>query len=142
MLNDIETEILRLWEQNIPARQIGAALGITKNAVIGRVNRMRKKGVDIDVRVMPKTSIVKIPAAEPIEEELEPLNQIGISVFQLTNKTCKFVVDGEHPRYFRFCGDPVTTKSYCKTHHAICYVKVQPKRYRYTDTVFVLKDRA
>ena len=142
MSNDLDSEIIRLWGEKLSASQIGSILCITKNAVIGRVNRMRKKGVDVESRAMAKASIPRIPILEPIEEEIEVENQIGIPFESLTLRTCKFVIDGDHPRYFRFCGEPVTSKSYCKTHHSLCYVKVQPKRQRYTDTVFVLKDRA
>jgi len=144
MSNDLDNEIQRLWGEKLSASQIGSILCLTRNAVIGRVNRMRKKGVDVEARAFPKTAVARIPVAMPVEEELdaEPESQVGIPFESLTLKTCKFVIDGDHPRYFRFCGEPVTTKSYCKTHHALCYVKVIPRRPRYTDTVFVLKARS
>ena len=145
MSNDLDNEVLRLWSEKLSASEIGSILGITKNAVIGRVNRMRKRGLDVETRAAPRLRLAKIPLlAIPIEEEPEPEpeNQIGIPFGRLTSRTCKYVIDGDHPRHFRFCGDVVTTKSYCETHHALCYVKPVPRRHRYTDTVFVLKARS
>lgn len=39
--NERNSEILRLWNMGVAARDIGRKLGITKNTIIGVVNRNR-----------------------------------------------------------------------------------------------------
>ena len=53
-IQDIEI-IMKLWNDNRSATEIGRELHITRNAVIGRVNRARKAGwVDTKPKVIPK----------------------------------------------------------------------------------------
>ena len=44
----ITQKMLRMWEKNKTAKQIGDELGVTKNAVIGRVTRARMAGLQLN----------------------------------------------------------------------------------------------
>ena len=43
-------EIIGLWSLGIKSGTIASLLGITRNAVIGKVHRLRAQGVDMAVR--------------------------------------------------------------------------------------------
>ena len=142
-------EILVLWEQNKTAKQIGEELGITRNAVIGRVTRARMAGVKINRKELIRSRAVeKKPLVVknrriirefkmrceplPILEMVTP-EQIrrSIPMSQLTSKSCRYILNDDrfHPIY---CGAPKEQKSYCGKHYALCYygpsVRVRMKK--------------
>lgn len=44
-LNEQEKTILQLWEQGFTGQEIGDQIGKTRSAVLGKLNRLRKKGL-------------------------------------------------------------------------------------------------
>ncbi len=52
-------ELRALWDEGLSVSQIGKRLGITKNAVTGKVDRLRNSGVNIPARPSP------LPPAKP-----------------------------------------------------------------------------
>jgi hypothetical protein len=137
-LDQLTQKILRLWEENKSASQIGQELGVTKNVVIGRVTRARMSGVKLTRAIgirrgvpSPKPLVVKnrriirefklrcepLPVLEMITPE-----QIkkSIPLSQLTSRSCRYILndDRSHPIY---CGAQKEKKSYCCKHYALCY---------------------
>lgn len=113
------------------ASQIGLALDITRNAVIGKANRI---GVLIN-SASPKNAPrparpvrinrfvakprVLAPTTPVVLEAPEPL---GKTLLQLKARDCRFPVTDDSP--FLFCGHPQdAVSSYCPHHH---YVVVWP----------------
>jgi GcrA cell cycle regulator len=90
----------KLWIEGLTTAEIGRRLGITKNAVVGKVNRLH---------LAPRQSPIKRVEKPP--------------VIELKGPACSWPIG--HPREpgFHFCGAaPVTGKPYCTEHAAKAYV--------------------
>ena len=95
--------LIQLWEEGITTAEIGRALGITKNAVIGKVHRL-----SLVPRVVPQ----KPPPRR--------------NVFDFNGPSCLWPFGHPDQENFHFCGGrPLPGKPYCATHAAVAYI--QPK---------------
>jgi hypothetical protein len=140
-------EIVRLWNLEIPSKDIAAQLGITKNTVIGVVTRTRNSGSGLITRGMKpgpyqnmqngKRSHRKRPGAEKVkfytrprlfQKDPEPILELnlegGIPFMSLGHGHCRYPVARKDEQHF-FCGQPRrdTLTSYCEEHHAICHTR-------------------
>lgn len=122
--------VARMWADGKTSTQIAAALGRTKNAVCGRIHRMKlpaRHGGRINSRLAGH-----VPQEEPLmRDDLPILLQLPrrsnrAYLFRLTGDTawqpkeCQFI-NGD-PRERDFCGDPVAPGSpYCPKHHSVCH---------------------
>jgi GcrA cell cycle regulator len=97
---DADTLLAQRAAQGLTAAQIGAMLGVTKNAIIGRARR-------IGVALNPPRG------AAPG----------GVTILDLTAQTCRFPLgDPRDFNRFRYCGAPVRSACvYCDDHHARCH---------------------
>lgn len=139
-------EIMRLMlADGATMREVANAIGASRNAVIGKSNRMgfqsaRAQGSHI-AKVLkpthvPRASIAKptktIRSAEPkparhvaIEE---PPPSHGVTLVELTSAHCHFPHGDPKHATFRYCGAPVDSgRDYCAHHHGVMYVAA-PKR--------------
>lgn len=96
-------ELTRLWDDGLSASAIAAALGVSKNTIVGRIHRLRKQGVNIPRRV----------AVKPYD------------ILQLTPTACRYIVSEDPHRGALYCGDPQHHKSYCAAHVRLCYTLVR-----------------
>ena len=106
--NEDNTGRLReLWNEGLPAAEIGRRLGTTKNAVIGKAWRL-------DLR--PRR-VTDSPNPVPSLAEIMPL----------ATDQCHWPLGRPGTPSFRFCNQPVLTgKSYCAAHCRIAYVRPAP----------------
>jgi GcrA cell cycle regulator len=116
--------LVALVAQGYSARQVGAALGVTRNAAIGKIHRM-----GLQLLTVRKPAAVRKPRKRwikmtrpralppPPAPEVAPANG-PIGIMELTAFTCRWPFGERAP--FRFCG---TTKPaggpYCREHTAI-----------------------
>lgn len=132
MTAQVDERILDLIKSGAHYQLIGERLGLTRDAVSGRVRRMKEKGVVIPFpelrRQTPKppsptskvTAKVMRVSGSPLKLEIEGS---GTRLVDLPPGSCMYPTgyDGEH----LFCGkprrDPLT--SYCEHHHTIAWVK-------------------
>jgi hypothetical protein len=135
-----EQLLIQLWAEGVPSREIAAALGpqFTRNAILGRVHRMRGQGVEFAVRKdlrqgRPKGSRNKRPvnysphtrsaaklAPTPIVESpiAIPLFE-GVSILDASLGHCRAIIgrDDSQQRLVIFCGAPTVGKtSFCQGH--------------------------
>ena len=97
------TELTRLWATGLSASEIGRKLGITKNAVVGKVRRL-----DLAMRRQPPTRKVQSKV---------------ITLDGLTASMCSWPNGEPGKPDFRFCGKPTAAgKPYCVPHCEIAYV--------------------
>lgn len=154
-MNDIQKKIHALWEKGFPASEVANQVGITRNAVMGHLFRMRQAGVKmrqktpstktkkavpppklkkaVGIKKMPR----RLPAPiKPTLEEINPPplipNGSPVPMMKLARYSCRYVVSGVDAKSFLFCNAKVQDgSSYCPHHHAICYVphsNMKPRR--------------
>jgi GcrA cell cycle regulator len=101
--------LIALWNEDLSTAEIGRRLGITKNAVIGKVHRL---GLP-QRRPSPKARIEL-----PNVLKLEAL-RIGM---------CSWPIGEPGDAAFHFCGASVVPgKPYCSHHCAVAYIKTRDR---------------
>jgi GcrA cell cycle regulator len=99
--------LTQLWDQGLPSAEIGRRLGLTKNAVIGKVHR-----IALSPRVV---TVLPEPKRNP---------------FEFINGPCCVWPYG-HPGEddFHFCGArPMAGKPYCADHSAVAYIRPKEQK--------------
>lgn len=92
-----------MWiDTKLSAKQIGQILGCSKNSVMGKVDRARKRN-ELPYREEP---------APLIERPVHPLSEVG-------KRDCRFPIGNPGDEGFHFCRVRVETegRSYCDEHH-------------------------
>jgi len=133
-----DQEIVDLWQGNVTAQEIADRFEITKNAVIGRVTRLRDKGYDLrkrenpaKVEAMPKRTSIPKPVIPWVSEPpVDPITEPKIAhvmgpknIMDLKMDDCRYIINDGPAPFFLFCGDPKAGKTYCAAHHKLCYVR-------------------
>jgi hypothetical protein len=140
MPNETKEQIKALWFEGKTSGQIAKALGITRNAVMGAVNRMRSKGEELPLRAphlpnkkpkparkrpeKPKLVLSEDDAQEPSFEF--PDNYL--TLMDLRMSSCRFIVAEGNVHQTRYCGQTIDRNSYCKAHYKLCYHPVYSSR--------------
>lgn len=146
MDDELKLKIIEMWENLQTSGQIAAALGVTRNAVMGFISRYRAKGnnlrgkvpVSEEVKMARRNErqkayresrkkpqvIVKNP--EPIVlafERVEPTRTSSVALLELRGHHCRFIVgSGDVTMY---CGKEKSRGAYCAEHYSLCYVPVR-----------------
>lgn len=151
---DKKQKVIELWALQMTTREIGMAVGMTKNAVCGLMKRMRDSGVDLPKRPgtghsrgakrekiakVEKVTMLKEKAAKK-PKELSPEVLIPVvpppvpkppektgrfRFIDLRPNSCRYVVSGKRAEEFLFCGEPKKRGAYCAEHAKLCYVPLQ-----------------
>jgi len=109
-------ELSKLWAEGLSAAEIGKRLGITKNAVVGKVHRLGlpKRGSPIKRSATPK----------PRPKRKEVKGGGTVTLQSLKSGMCSWPTGEPGTPEFRFCGEEtVSGKPYCATHCERAYVK-------------------
>ena len=143
-------ELTKLWEQGLSASEIGKALGVSKNAVVGKAHRLNlparpspiKRGGSSKPRsgkptlMTPKPHGTKVTAsslhcrpAKPLVEEPEreprrsPILNRRATRTASGSSECLWPIGDPGDKDFHFCGEPsVSGKPYCEAHCAKAYI--------------------
>lgn len=142
-----DKEMLKMWDQGRTASEIGKHFKITRNAVMGRLNRLRAAGFvgykthKPPIHRLPKktnkqhrSEIKEIVDAKRRELKLKT----GYTLMELEFGMCRYPISGDRASDFMFCGKPVGKSSYCPAHHEICWYPAS-KRDRDEPSQFTLK---
>ena len=98
-------QLTRLWEEGVTTAEIGRRIGVTKNAVIGKVHR---------IGLVPR-----------VVKEVPPPRR---NVFDFQGVVCMWPSGHPSDDDFHFCGGrPVAGKPYCAEHAALAYVRPKDK---------------
>ena len=101
--------LIALWSDGLPCREIGRRLGFTKNAIIGKVNRLGLAKRNSSVR--------------QIVHDKEPPGAEAVSLEKLVAGMCSWPHGHPGTKEFHFCGQSaVEGKPYCAAHCAKAYV--------------------
>ena len=102
-------ELTKLWATGLSASEIGRRLGITKNAVVGKVRRL-----NLAMRRAPV-----LPKRRPNVVTLD----------RLKSNQCSWPEGEPGQPEFRFCGkSALANKPYCEEHCLIAYVPAKKKQ--------------
>lgn len=101
--------LMALWNEDLSTSEIGRRLGITKNAVIGKVHRLG----------LPQ----RRPSPKPRVEHLDVLR-----LDALRPGMCCWPIGEPGEPSFHFCGETIEPgRPYCARHCRIAYVKVRER---------------
>ncbi|MCP5364914.1 MAG: global cell cycle regulator GcrA-like protein [Hyphomicrobiales bacterium] len=107
--------LMALWNEELSTSEIGRRLGVTKNAVIGKVHRLG----------LPK----RRPSPKQVFQQADV-----IRLDNLGTNMCSWPVGNPSEEGFHFCGEQtVSGKPYCSRHCAVAYIK--PTRVRGNSSV-------
>ena len=111
----------------ITAQKIGDAIGVSKNAVIGRYNKLKKGSPVIykPKKVKPKVKLsnkVSIRAMVEDEKVIEVSFNGKKSLLNLGAGECRYTTDGKE-----YCAGQIAKHSYCQEHVDLCYQKSAPR---------------
>lgn len=142
--------LMALWDEGLSTAEIGRRLGVTKNAVVGKVHRLGlpKRGSPINQERTrtPRTSTPRAPAqrrAAPAAVHTKPKSAVPavvvpvaprkpaklVSLSGLTSDMCSWPIGDPTSEDFAFCGhEAVPGKPYCLEHCGMAYVKVSRDR--------------
>lgn len=146
--------LMALWDEGLPTAEIGRRLGVTKNAVVGKVHRLGlpKRGSPISKERAPSSrpaaprpapssrpaaapAQLAAPRPEPVAYDPEPERVEArppakvVKLGALTSEMCSWPIGDPGTEGFRFCGhQAVPGKPYCPEHCAMAYVKVSRDR--------------
>ncbi len=130
-----EAILTRLWNAGQSGSQIAKVLRVSRNAVIGKVNRLNLPHRETVSRRIPVAHILKPqqqrkprrPApqfsATPMPAEpAAPQTALRLTLMQLTDTTCCRPLGDPKDADFAFCGLPVREGSrYCPACHPLMY---------------------
>ena len=98
-------QLTKLWGQGLSITQIGLKLGVTRNAVVGKVHRMG----------LPKRQSPIVRSDKPFEPKRRKLSPLTFADWD-RHKCCWPIGDPRSPD-FKFCGDKVVEgRPYCEEH--------------------------
>lgn len=108
-----DEELIRLWDDStLSTVQIGARLGKSKNAIIGRARRLG----------LPARTARKLPTRKlSAEDGPSPVGESGVTLLEIEDGQCRWHVSGVGTES-HYCAQPVERgKPYCKVHCAKAY---------------------
>ncbi|MBR1601587.1 MAG: global cell cycle regulator GcrA-like protein [Alphaproteobacteria bacterium] len=145
--NESVEELRRLWDKGLTASEIAKKLGVTKNAIVGKVHRLCLKArpspiktkeeevelkhsesvqeeiVFVETEVVEETQI-EDSVKEKIEEDLSIDSKGRVGLVDLDSHTCRWPLGDPRDDDFGFCGKKVRAgQTYCDEHSSIAYVK-------------------
>ena len=130
-------ELKRLWDKGLTTGEIGKALGVSKNAVVGKAHRLGLNSRPSPIRrgdeeaentadtVKKKKAAKSDSAKKNPEQEKKKL----FTVNDLTSSSCRWPIGDPKDEDFHFCGkEALPDKPYCAEHAAIAYVSAKTLR--------------
>lgn len=104
----------KLWQNGTSTVEIGRALGISKNAVVGKVHRLE---------LPPRPSPLKSEGKKPLKR---PVKVGHVALMDLKLTSCRWPIGDPKDPDFHFCGEQsVTGKPYCQEHCKIAYTSLK-----------------
>lgn len=157
-----DQKILKMWGEGLTGLQIGEVLGVTRNAILGRLHRLKAYGIDT-AKLKPAKTVEKksCPAPKtraqlalrvaPTDQKKsktirvyypprpEPQPGDGVSLLGLKSSSCRYIISSESSHAVIFCGEDKERGSYCAHHAQICYVPTPAKKAKKSNEFTIYK---
>jgi GcrA cell cycle regulator len=125
-----------LWRAGKSAREVADALGVTRNAVIGKLHRLGLSGDPAHASAgpskprrerRPRAVVVRSPATrrQAFVCQAEALPGLARHLEDLSRRACRWPIGDPKSADFAFCGRPAEAQPYCAVHQAVA---VAPRR--------------
>lgn len=138
-----DKQLILMWQTGSKGLQIADVLGKSRGAVMGRISRLRKSGIELTARPRPprkkrmyvprkpkpkpkalKTAPVIRPIASapvsPFVDTVEVPYEQPCDILSLRFFSCRYIVQDKPTLY---CNSMVHKHSYCEKHFELCYQK-------------------
>lgn len=121
--------VRELWNNGLTGSEIGKEIGITKNSVVGIIDRLRRKGFFVRIRGEGMFKVKK-PRPLVIKPSKETPSVLGTptDILGLKFRSCRFIVEEGDAKTTKYCNNRIYKQSFCKHHHGLCYVPIKPKK--------------
>ena len=135
--------VTRLWNEGLTTAEIGRAVGMSKNAVVGKAHRLQlpprpspiRRGKSYSRTPKPKNGMNGANGTNGRKSATTPA---GIMVQQkprapepplaVGNAACKWPIGHPDEPDFHFCGEhALLGKPYCPEHYRRAYVAIRPR---------------
>ncbi|MDR3208785.1 MAG: GcrA family cell cycle regulator [Rickettsiales bacterium] len=131
----------KLFDKGLPMAEIGKKLGFSKNAVVGKINRLgwntlpkraeAKKKSQKTAKKMPAVKKATPKDAAKSKKNIERTIQHSAQLMSLRADQCRWPIGDPDSDNFRFCGEKCFAgKPYCFEHCKIAYQFTTPPRKR------------
>lgn len=142
--DELNNKIIEMWNAGMTSGDIAHALKVTRNTIMGRVSRLRKKGVALRsiqkiqpaikrevktrrgwvMKKQPKPKSAPVISLDQFSFDM-PEPPVNISIMELTERSCRYVIGSDQRRGAIYCGDTKHYRAYCKKHADLCYVPIR-----------------
>ncbi|RAK68716.1 GcrA family cell cycle regulator [Phenylobacterium kunshanense] len=135
--DDAVETLVRLWRQgDLSAAMIGRRLGVTRNAVLGKIHRLglsqprRPRPPAIappprPAKPRPVASARRASASAPVRMSPQPTAEIAQGLVarleDLPTQACHWPLGDPQAADFAFCGRRAETRPYCPAHAGMAY---------------------
>ena len=148
--NEQVEQLREMWSEGLTANEIAKKLGVTKNAIVGKVHRLCLKARPSPIKtknadVKPETNLKQsdetgtsaevaeqmpeLPKVEVAVKEKKSCCEGNVKLTELDSHTCRWPIGDPRDDDFCFCGKRVRTgQTYCDEHSAMAYVKANRPR--------------
>lgn len=126
-------ELKRLWNEGLSTAEIGRALNVSKNAVVGKSHRLGLKPRPSPIAGKKEEAAAPKKKAPAPKQEPQRVND----VVDLGPNMCRWPFGDPGDADFHFCGKPSTPgKPYCAEHCSVAYVSKTSSRDRSSSNSF------
>ena len=120
----------KLWAEGLTTGEIGRALDMSKNAVVGKAHRLglesRPSPIKRDEESISKKEDSKLKKAN-FSKQAKSVEDF-VTLTDLTLHSCRWPIGDPKDKEFHFCGkEAILGKPYCAEHIMVAYVGINKK---------------
>lgn len=116
LTNEDRQDIIALVKSGMSYSEAGNKHNVSRSVVAGIIYRNKDKPIIKRPKTGAQKKVIK-PIEIPNDDGI-----IGISIFDLTEKSCRYMVGNK-----LYCGLRVDKKSMCSKHYSMCWTKPKKK---------------
>ena len=123
--------VTRLWNEGLTTAEIGRAIGMSKNAVVGKAHRLQLPPRPSPIRQgssAPRAPRAAQRAPAQIAVVAQAKRRVPVPHPAVGTMACKWPIGHPDEAGFHFCGErALVGKPYCMDHYGRAYVAVKPR---------------